>query len=485
VFTVASITALALLVVFAIAATTKLADLAGTRRAVADFGVPERIATTFGTALPLLELGIAALLAFSATATAGALTALAMLVLFSGAVGANLARGRTPDCRCFGQVSSTPIGWATLARNLVLIVVAVLGAVALASEPDASAVAWLGRLDATATALAAAAAASAVAALAVAVALQVLRGHGRLLLRIDRLEAALASAGIEIPQLEEGAGLPVGSEAPGFSLKGLDEQEVDLDELLSLRRPLLLVFTDAGCAPCHELLPEISAWQVEHEEALTVALAAQGSAEELRRSSGEHELENVLLDEGGELFGRYEADATPSAVLIGSDRTVASPVAAGPGRIRALKSRAIGSGPGEPGGLRVGEPAPSIELGLLDGGTVEIAEPSAKRRLLLFWNPTCGHCRRMHDELLRWEAGARNGAPELLVIASGDEDAIRAEGFRSPVALDHDSRAARALSANGTPMAILLDQEARIASALAAGSDEVMALAQGEAVVGR
>jgi hypothetical protein len=51
-----------------------------------------------------------------------------LLLLFVVGIGLNLARGRHPDCHCFGQLHSAPAGWSTLIRNLVLTVVAsVLG----------------------------------------------------------------------------------------------------------------------------------------------------------------------------------------------------------------------------------------------------------------------------------------------------------------------------------------------------------------------
>jgi hypothetical protein len=44
--------------------------------------------------------------------------------VFAIGISVNLARGRTPDCHCFGQLHSAPAGWKTLARNRVLAVVA-------------------------------------------------------------------------------------------------------------------------------------------------------------------------------------------------------------------------------------------------------------------------------------------------------------------------------------------------------------------------
>src|SRR5947209_4929356 len=47
---------LVLAVVFLVAGLAKLADLAGSRQAMRDFGVPAQLATPFGTLLPLAEL---------------------------------------------------------------------------------------------------------------------------------------------------------------------------------------------------------------------------------------------------------------------------------------------------------------------------------------------------------------------------------------------------------------------------------------------
>lgn len=474
--------ALVLFGVFLTASATKLADLGGARQAVEEFGAPRAIAIPFGTLLPLLELGAAALLLFSATAFAGALAAAALLALFSVAIGLNLARGRTPECHCFGQVRSAPAGWPTLARNAALLVVAVIGAAALAGEPEASAVSWLDRIDPNAAALLLAGAGLLAAALAAWGMLHVLRAHGRLLLRIDQLEAALSATGIEIPVLADPeVGIPTGSEAPDFALPDLERQSVSRDDLLSPGLPLLVVFTEAGCGPCRELLPEIAAWQEEESDRLTIAIAAAGSPEDVRAAAGEHGLGNILLDEDRALFDAYRATATPSAVLIASDATAAAPLAIGPQRIRALRARAHGPAAGEgERGPKVGEPLPRLELPLLDGGTVDLGAPKGKgsETALLFWNPGCGYCRQMHRDLLRWE---RNGAnKDLIVISSGNEADVRREQFRSPVVLDPEFSVSQRFGASGTPMALLLDAEGRVASPLAGGKDRVTQLIQAE-----
>ena len=130
--------------VFALAAVTKLADLAGSRAAVAGFGVPATAAAWLGTVLPLLELAVAFALLPAAVAQIGALGAAALLVLFAAAIARSMVRGEAPDCHCFGQLHSQPAGGRALARNLVLAGVAVFVLAAGAGGHEPSATAWLG-----------------------------------------------------------------------------------------------------------------------------------------------------------------------------------------------------------------------------------------------------------------------------------------------------------------------------------------------------
>src|SRR5437016_2191760 len=105
---------------FLVAGLAKLADLAGSRQALRDFGVPSVLAPLFGVLLPLAELAVAVTLLPAPSAWFGALGALVLLLLFVAGISAALLRGRTPDCHCFGQLSSAPAGPSTLMRNLAL-----------------------------------------------------------------------------------------------------------------------------------------------------------------------------------------------------------------------------------------------------------------------------------------------------------------------------------------------------------------------------
>jgi peroxiredoxin len=501
---------LILAAVFIVAAAAKLMDRAASRQAIVDFGVAERVAQLFALLLPLAEFVVAIALIPKATAWLGAVGAGALLLLFIAAIGVNLARGRRPDCRCFGQLSSSPVGWTTLARNTVLTVIAGFVVWQGRDDPGRSAVAWASDLSRGEVALLIGSLALlALVAVEGFVLINVLRQNGRLMLRLERVEERLTAAGIAPVASEEQTpperGLPVGSPAPSFQLSGLYGETLTLEALRAAGKPVLLVLTDPHCGPCDALMPEIGSWQRDHAAELTIALISRGTPEENRAKSTEHGLANVLLQQDREVAAAYQEEGTPSAVLVLSDGTVGSPLAAGAETIRTLVARTVGAPGGAPapsssppplapasvnGGAtppppppapNIGEPAPPLKLRDVDDHTVNLAGFRGTKTLVLFWNPQCGFCQRMLDELKDWEVNRPEGAPKLVVVSTGSAEENRAMGLRSPVLLDQGFEVASSFGANGTPMAVLVDEEGRIASEVAAGADAVMALARGEA----
>src|SRR5215208_6830515 len=203
--------------VFAGAGFAKLADRTGSRQAMVDFGLPAALANPLTILLPLAELAVALALIPASTALWGAVGALALLLIFIAGISLNLAGGRKPECHCFGQLHSAPAGWKTLARNGAL--AAVAGFVVWQGWEGAgpSAVSWLGTLSATQ--LAGLVAGLVVLGLLVGqwwFLVHLLRQNGRLLVRVEALEAGLIAGAGAYPS-QNGAptqpqgGLPVGS----------------------------------------------------------------------------------------------------------------------------------------------------------------------------------------------------------------------------------------------------------------------------------
>jgi thiol-disulfide isomerase/thioredoxin len=425
--------------------------------------VPPRLAGGLAPALAIAELAVAALLIPGSTAVVGAAAALALLLLFSGAIGVSLARGRAPDCHCFGRLHSAPAGRGTLARNGALASLAAFAlAGSLADRPE-GALDWIGGLsEAEALMLGTGLALAVVAAAFVGL----LRSYGKVLLRVERLESALAAAGYELDEAPA-VGLEPRTPAPDFEALGA---------LLERRLPLLLVFISPGCGPCEALMPDLASWQSAHAEHLTVAVLANGESAEIGAEAERHGLVDVFADAEGQMYDAYEASGTPSAVLIAADGTVASFVAAGPSAIAELVAGVL-----DAPGLPIGAPAPALHsLTALDAGAPRVGERAS---LVLFWNPDCGFCRSMQEELLAWEATAGGSSPQLVVISSGEEERTRAEGFRSPVLLDPDQAASEAFRAGGTPSAVLVDADGRVASELLMGAEAILGRLRGPQLV--
>jgi peroxiredoxin/membrane associated rhomboid family serine protease len=502
---------LLLALVFAVAGVAKLADREGSRQAIVDFGVPSALVAPLGLLLPLAELAIATTLLPASTAWWGAMGALALLSVFVVGITYNLARGRKPDCHCFGQLHSAPAGWKTLARNGVLAVVA---AFVLWAGYDGgagpSALAWLGAVST----------AQLVGLLGGVLVLALLAGqwwflvhllqqNGRLLVRLEALEASLAAGGSVAPSqngtpVHQAEGLPVGSEAPDFNLSGLHGETLTLEALRSSGKPVMMLFTDPGCGPCNALLPEVGRWQEEHTQKLTLALVSRGEVEENKTKAQEHGLTNVVLQKDWEVSEAYEVRGTPSAVLISPDGKVASPVAGGDEGIRGLLSYAVGertqlpmqphqsqtqgqpcpncgkvhaAAPTVEASQKVGEEAPEVKLPDLEGNTVELADFRGEETLVLFWNPGCGFCQQMLPDLKEWEMQAPKDAPRLVVVSAGSEEANREMGLTSPVLLDQSFATGRAFGASGTPSAVLVDAQGKVASEVAVGAPGVLELA--------
>jgi methylamine dehydrogenase accessory protein MauD len=337
---------LVLALVFAVAGVAKLTDRAGSRRAIVDFGVPAALAGPLGILLPLAELAIAVALLPTTTAWWGAVGALVLLLLFAAAIGANLARGRKPNCHCFGQLHSAPAGRSTLARNAVLATPAAF-VVWQGQEGNAgsSALGWVGVVSAV-QALGALAAVLVVGLLAAQwwFMFGLFRQDGRLARWLEAAEERLADAGLALPLSENGAqqmaGLPVGTPAPVFDLPNLEGEAVTLESLRSMGKPILLLFTEPGCGYCEELLPDVGRWQEELADEFTIALISCDDPEENRAMSNKHGLRRVLLEEDWEVSEAYGVSGTPSAVLVNPDGTISSSLAEDAEEIEELVSQA-------------------------------------------------------------------------------------------------------------------------------------------------
>ncbi|MBA3450916.1 MAG: redoxin domain-containing protein, partial [Chloroflexia bacterium] len=482
---------LILATVFLVSGISKLFDLSGAQAAMRSFGVPESMTRAGGILLPIVEVAIAVLLIPVATARWGALLALVLLAIFIAGIVFNLSRGRKFDCHCFGQLTTSEIGPATLIRNVVLAVLAafIAGSGFVNNNAGPAVTGWLQNLSPFEWTMVVLGVVLLIALTAVAWLLVHLLGqNGRLLVRLDRIESALEDADIAIAdddedeeeEEEEHAGLPFGSPAPAFSLSGLYGETMTLDALRAAEKPVLLIFSDPTCGPCNAMMGDVSKWQHDLADKLTVAVITRGSLDDNRAKKKQNSLTHVLIQENSEVADAYLANGTPTAVLVRPDGTIGSGAAGGANDIRTLaKQAAEGKVPvpaPRPVGLprpvqaprsadiaqaprgvaSIGKDAPVVELDNLEGEPVKLADFAGHPTAVLFWNPGCGFCQRMVDDLKAWESDPPADAPNLLVISTGEVEQNRETGLKSPMVLDSGFNVGRAFGASGTPSAVLV-----------------------------
>ena len=333
---------LLLAVVFVMAGLAKLADLGRSRRTLADFGVPATLSGPLGILLPLAELAVGVALVSAAWAWWGAVGALALLLLFVAGIDISLARGRRPDCHCFGQLHSEPVGWSTLARNVILAAVAGFVVWQGPNAAGPSVVGWLGGL---APAELAGFGAGLLLLLLVMVEgwglLQLLRQNGRLLVRLEALEAKLGvGSAHDHATAETPEGLPIGSPAPEFALPDLEGRERRLREFLG--RPLLVIFFSPQCGYSLQMAPQLGELS---EDGPRVLLVSRGDPEERRRLAADHRWRcDVVLERGWEVHNAYRADGTPTGYLLDAEGRTVSKLAIGADELLQLARAATSTG---------------------------------------------------------------------------------------------------------------------------------------------
>jgi peroxiredoxin len=185
-----------------------------------------------------------------------------------------------------------------------------------------------------------------------------LRQNGRLLLRVEALEAdvewlaarAATAASAEEPgvtkpigdTLEKSRinrnGLPPGTTAPAFTLPRLDGGELSLSEYAG--RPVLLVFSDPDCGPCIAGAPRLEQLS-KTTPSVNVVMVSRGDPDRNRSKVEELGLTfPVVLQDQWKLSREYAKFATPIGYLIDGEGRIAADVAVGIDAILALPSRA-------------------------------------------------------------------------------------------------------------------------------------------------
>jgi len=348
--------------VFLLAGTAKFVDPIGTRKALRDFGLPLVLARPLVVLLPLFELAVAVALIPATIAWYGASAALALLVIFLVAVGVAMLRGRKPDCHCFGQLHSAPVGWTTLARNVLFGACAAWLVARGGGNSGPEIWTWVASLNDFETKVAA------VAGCLVAFL------FFRVLLRA-RAQSAPAETTLSFPffgedeQEEEQAsvpvataprpapapkpapaeeqpqtsvaqpldiGLPIGTPAPEFELPAIGGEACSLQSLRDGGKDVLLIFSSPFCKSCEALATNLDRWTLGRTGLPNIVVISRGSVDENLAKLKGLRPSQILLQRETEVAHAYDCSTTPTGVLVGGDGLIRSQLVSGGTAIRQL-----------------------------------------------------------------------------------------------------------------------------------------------------
>ena len=304
----------------------KLGARQGTVDAMTSLRLPLRTShRSVASLLPALEIVLALVVWVPSVPLQLMVSVVIALLMFSylAIIARALTWEGTVECSCFGTLASPTVSRATLARNILLSILGVLGVIAAGSGQMTLAL--------------------------VQQPLTLLTLGGVLLLTVAL--TALALGGTTASEPEPGASSPAATREHSADVEGLEDEQEMLDyertaipagvlqrpdgQLVTLRQltaqqAALLVFVSEGCGPCERVLDEVPAWIEELSPFLQVRTVLSRPLDQLRERTlervGEHALHDPQFSAREALGGR----GAPGAVLLGADGLLAGgPVSGG------------------------------------------------------------------------------------------------------------------------------------------------------------
>lgn len=347
-----------------------------------------------------------------------------------------------------------------------------------------------------------------VAVLSGSVIYQLLRSHGRLLLRTEELDRQIGQLAAK-PGKDEVAATRrgIGSIGPDFELPNLAGGTMTLSQWQGHR--VLLIFFSPDCEYSRELLPVLSSISLNPADSRPIpVIVTTGDAEENRSLMDRYALRvPLLLQEDWEVGAIYEATGTPVGYLIDERGALMSDLVVGPDALLTLWASSTllnavvptrsGAGRTTPrsfklwpdnlyaerwpveAGLLTGAPAAGFRLPRVDGaGEIALADYQGRRVLLVFSDPVCGPCDELAPQLERLHRMSLD--PQILMVSRRDREANQAmiaeHGLTFPVLLQHHLGLSRDYGLLATPVAYLIDEHGAIAANVAIGTEAILTL---------
>lgn len=470
--------------VFAVAGVSKLLDPEGAKKAMREFGTPDEFASFFAVALPFAEIVFAVCFLFPTMSWVGAIGALVLLASFIGGMIWQISQGRAPDCHCFGQIHSEPVGKKSLVRNVIF----ALLAIALIVQGRNNQGLELGSTGPAILQMALILGLVILAIILLGYLVKLTAQQSEIVRRLGVLE--FASGDVDPVERNDAGdpadGLPIGAPLPDFSIPDLDGRVVHFENLLGENKPFLFLFVGAQCAPCEALLPEIREWEAELSGKLKFVFVSQGDTAANRKKFGDGGERRVLVEKERNFAIKVNAKWTPTALFVDAEGNIASHIAAGDVAIRRLieqiKTRDLNAeftyflglnGHRKP---NIGQPIPQFSATDVTGRPITDKDFIGRRTLVAFSSPTCSHCARLMEQIREWEPRRRAHDPNLLIFTDGDPDEQRKLGIDAPIIVEKDYKTAIKFGMRGVPSAVLINEDGVISTEAAIGPGNIWSL---------
>jgi thiol-disulfide isomerase/thioredoxin/uncharacterized membrane protein YphA (DoxX/SURF4 family) len=472
--------------VFAVAGISKLLDPEGAKKAMRDFGTPEEFTDFFAVGLPFAEIVFAVCLLFVSMSWVGAAGALLLLTTFIGGIIWQMAQGNAPDCHCFGQIHSEPVGKKSLIRNVIFALMALVLLFSGRTNQGLDLAATTGGMVQMVLILFLVILGILLLGYLVKVAAQ----QNEIVRRLGVLEFATSDpSAVERNEAGDPSdGLPIGAPLPDFAIPDLNGRIVQFEHLLAENKPLLFLFVGAQCAPCESLLPEIAEWERELSNKLKFVFVSHGDVTTNKEKFGLSRI--ALVEKDRELAVSVNAKWTPSALFVDSGGIIASHIAPGDVAIRRLveqiRSRDLNddfvyflglNGHRRP---NIGRSIPDFRAKDVNGREITEKDFAGRKTLVAFSSPTCAHCVKLMEEIRDWEPSRRPDGPQIVVFTDGDEDEERKLGLKAPIIIDKGYSTAAKFGMRGVPSAVLVDETGTIVTEAAIGSKNIWSLIGGK-----
>jgi peroxiredoxin len=331
-----------------------------------------------------------------------------------------------------------------------------------------------------------------------ALVLQLIRQQGRVLIRLETLEALVGrlaeTAAEDANTHARVAGLEMGSTLQPFRLQNLDGGFVGLDSFRGKR--VLLTNWSTTCGWCGAIADDLSRLAGGlRSRGTELVLVSRGGSEANKVFAHQHGLDaTILLADGAGDVEAFRQIGTPAAYLLDEEGRVAAPLALGATQVPALAAEAANGGSRlsterplsdsriERHGLRPGTPAPDFELSDVRGGTVSLAAFRGQRVLVVFSDPACGPCDAVASDLASLQDEARASGLRIVLVGRGEPTAnlrkARECGLEFPVVVQDRWKLSKEYGIFATPVAFLVDGKGVIAREVALGPHAIGGLAR-------